>query len=196
LSARDKGIFLTKIEQLYAPEKIIMASDDVRRVLWRMAHQVLEGHKGTADLVFIGIPTRGLPLALRLAAIVGEMEGENVPATGLDIGPYRDDLSIRGRSLNHSTSLTAQVKDRKVIIVDDVLFTGRSARAAMDALTDAGRPRQVELAVLVDRGHRELPIRPDYVGKNIPTSLSERVQVRLQEVDGCDEVALLRRRGE
>ena len=175
-------------------EKTVMAQDDIHRILWRMTHQIIERHKGAAGLFFVGIPTRGLPLAHRLALRIRELDGEEVPVASLDIRPYRDDLSRLHYGIKappHSNPLPLEVKDKKVIIVDDVLFTGRSARAALDAITDAGRPSQVQLAVLVDRGHRELPIRADYVGKNMPTSLTERVQVRLKEVDSVDEVVLI-----
>ena len=180
-------------------EKTIMTQDDIHRVLWRVAHQIMERHKGTPGLSFVGILTRGLPLAHRLALKIKELNGEEVPVASLDIRPYRDDLSnppYKIKAPLHSSPLPLEVKDKNVIIVDDVLFTGRSARAALDALTNAGRPSQVQLAVLVDRGHRELPIRADYVGKNMPTSLTERVQVRLKEVDAVDEVVLIQRRDE
>lgn len=173
----------------------VMVGDDIRRTLWRIAHQIVERHKNSLDMLFVGIPTRGFPLAQRLAQIIGDMEGGEVPVVPLDIRPYRDDVSDDGRIRNQSIHLSKEVEDKKVIIVDDVLFTGRTARAALDALTDAGRPRQVQLAVLVDRGHRELPIRADYVGKNMPTALSERIQVRLMEIDGFDDVVLLHNQG-
>ena len=173
----------------------VMAGDDIRRTLWRIAHQIIERHKNSLDMLFVGIPTRGLPLAQRLAQIIGDTEGREVPVVPLDVRPYRDDVSDDVRIRNQSIYLSTEVEDKKVIIVDDVLFTGRTARAALDALTDAGRPRQVQLAVLVDRGHRELPIRADYVGKNMPTAFAERIQVRLMEIDGFDNVVLLRNKG-
>lgn len=169
-----------------------MTEDDIRRVLSRMAHQILEWHKGTEELVLAGIPTRGLPLALRLAEKIRDLEGTDVPVACLDIRLYRDDLSLKEHVSEQPPPLSVEVDDRKIVVVDDVLYTGRSARSALDALTDVGRPRLVQLAVLVDRGHRELPIRADYVGKNLPTSRTERVQVRLREVDGRDEVVLMR----
>lgn len=176
--------------------KILMTEDDLRRVLSRMAHQVLERHKGVDDLVLAGIPTRGLPIAQRLAQKLLDLEGDAVPVVCLDPRPFRDDRSNHSNGPVKAAPLSAPVAGRKVIIVDDVLFTGRTSRAALDALTHAGRPGLVELAVLVDRGHRELPIRADYVGKNLPTSMSERIQVRLKEVDGVDQVALIRYREE
>ncbi len=172
-------------------EKLLMSPDDVRRALTRIAHEVLERNHGVEGLVLVGMHTRGAPLARRLAERIGQYEGQDIPVGALDIGGYRDDASVRGKSTNHSTEMPVSIGDRKVVLVDDVLFTGRSIRAAMDALMDLGRPRLIQLAVLVDRGHRELPIRADYVGKNIPTSLGERVEVRLKEVDGSDGVALL-----
>ena len=168
-----------------------MTADEVRRVVSRMAHQIVERQKGVRGLVFAGIHTRGLPLAERLARKIGEIEGEEVPVAPIDIRRYRDDLPTNGESAEMVPLVPLEVDSKRVIIVDDVLFTGRSIRAALDALTAAGRPQQVQLAVLVDRGHREIPIRADYVGKNMPTSLYERVQVRLKEVDGKDEVVLI-----
>ncbi len=172
-------------------EKLLMSPDDVRRALTRIAHEVLERNHGVDGLVLVGMHTRGVPLARRLAERIGQYEGQDIPVGALDIGRYRDDASVRGKSTTHSTEMPVSIGDRKVVLVDDVLFTGRSIRAAMDALMDLGRPRLIQLAVLVDRGHRELPIRADYVGKNIPTSLGERVEVCLKEVDGSDGVMLL-----
>ena len=172
-------------------EKLLMSPDDVRRALTRIAHEVLERNHGVDGLVLVGMHTRGAPLARRLAERIGQYEGQEIPVGALDIGRYRDDLSVRARSSNGPTEMPVDISDKKVVLVDDVLFTGRSIRAAMDALMDLGRARLIQLAVLVDRGHRELPIRADYVGKNIPTSLGERVEVRLKEVDGADGVALL-----
>ena len=187
-----RGFLLAKVRENTGIEKSIMTEDDIRRVLSRMAHQILEWHKGTEGLVLAGIPTRGLPLALRLAEKIRDLEGADVPVACLDIRPYRDDLSLKEHVSEQPPPLSVEVDDRKIVVLDDVLYTGRSARSALDALTDAGRPRLVQLAVLVDRGHRELPIRADYVGKNLPTSRTERVQVRLREVDGRDEVVLIR----
>ena len=171
-------------------EKLLMSPDDVRRALTRIAHEVLERNHGVDGLVLVGMHTRGAPLARRLAERIGQYEGQDIPVGTLDIGRYRDDASKRGKSSNHSTEMPVSIEDKRVVLVDDVLFTGRSIRAAMDALMDLGRPLLIQLAVLVDRGHRELPIHADYVGKNIPTSLGERVEVRLKEVDGADGVVL------
>jgi pyrimidine operon attenuation protein/uracil phosphoribosyltransferase len=172
------------------PEKLLMSQDEVRRALTRIAHEILERNRGIDGLVLVGMHTRGVPLARRLAERIRQFEGEEVPVGALDIRLYRDDLPVRGRSSNPSTDIPVSIGDKKVVLVDDVLFTGRSIRAAMDALMDLGRPCLIQLAVLVDRGHRELPVRADYVGKNIPTSLHERVEVRLVEVDGSDAVVL------
>ncbi len=174
-------------------EKLLMSPDDVRRALTRIAHEVLERNHGVDGLVLVGMHTRGVPLAQRLAERIGQNEGQDIPVGALDIGRYRDDVPVRDRISNHATEMPVDIGDRKVVLVDDVLFTGRSIRAAMDALMDLGRPCLIQLAVLVDRGHRELPIRADYVGKNIPTSLGERVEVRLKEVDGADGVVLQNR---
>jgi len=167
-----------------------MGADDFRRALSRIAHEILESHKGADGLVLVGIPTRGLPLAHRIAARILEFEGAHVPVTALDVRPYRDDIPARPRSQAKTNGVALDVGGTRVVLVDDVLYTGRTARAALDALTDLGRPEQVQLAVLMDRGHRELPIRADYVGKNVPTSHGERVRVRLEEIDGLDEVVL------
>ncbi len=174
-------------------EKLLMSPDDVRRALTRIAHEVLERNHGVDGLVLVGMHTRGVPLAQRLAERIGQNEGQDIPVGALDIGRYRDDVPVRDRISNRATEMPVDIGDRKVVLVDDVLFTGRSIRAAMDALMDLGRPCLIQLAVLVDRGHRELPIRADYVGKNIPTSLGERVEVRLKEVDGADGVVLQNR---
>lgn len=169
-----------------------MTAEEVRRALSRMAHEILERNRGAGDLLLIGILTRGVPLAQRLAQRIQQFEGVMVPVGSLDISLYRDDIFLRRPLPAGATHIPTDVTGRHCILVDDVLFTGRSVRAAMDALTDLGRPRSIQLAVLVDRGHRELPIRADYVGRNIPTSLQEEVQVRLLEVDGRDEVVLIR----
>jgi pyrimidine operon attenuation protein / uracil phosphoribosyltransferase len=164
---------------------------DIRRALTRIAHEILERTGGAGDVVLLGIPTRGVPLAHRLAARLAEVEGHAVPAGSLDITMYRDDLRLRpARALGHTDVPAAGIDDMIVVLVDDVLYSGRTVRAALDALSDIGRPRSVQLAVLVDRGHRELPIRPDYVGKNLPTSQAEVVRVLLAEVDGQDAVTL------
>ena len=173
-------------------EKILINADDFRRVLSRIAHQIIESQKGIKNLILAGIPTRGAILAQRLAENIKLFEGEEVLVATLDITAFRDDLD-RGRDLtSHITKSVIDVEGMNVVLVDDVLFTGRSARAALDALTYSGRPNKVQFAVLIDRGHRELPIRADYVGKNMPTSVSERVQVRVNEIDGRDEVILTR----
>ena len=171
-----------------AAAPILMAAD-VTRVIDRMAHQILEKTHGGADVALVGIPTRGVPLAARLADRIGVFENVRLPVGRLDITLYRDDLRLRGiRPLVETVEPDGGVTDRLIILVDDVLFSGRTIRAALDALRDLGRPRAVQLAVLVDRGHRELPIRADYVGKNLPTSLRQTVRVLLTEVDGRDAV--------
>jgi pyrimidine operon attenuation protein / uracil phosphoribosyltransferase len=171
-----------------AAAPILMAAD-VTRVIDRMAHQILEKTDGGADVALVGIPTRGVPLAARLADRIGLFENVRLPVGRLDITLYRDDLRLRGiRPLVETVEPDGGVTDRLIILVDDVLFSGRTVRAALDALRDLGRPRAVQLAVLVDRGHRELPIRADYVGKNLPTSLRQSVRVLLTETDGRDAV--------
>ena len=173
------------------PVRTLLDAADMARVVDRIAHQVLEKTGGAGDAMLLGIPTRGTPLAARLAARIRAFEDVAVPAGSLDITLYRDDLRLRGTRAVGPTELPPDGIDRRrVILVDDVLFSGRTVRAALDALKDLGRPRVVQLAVLVDRGHRELPIRADYVGKNIPTSQGEQVRVRLVEVDGTDAVEL------
>jgi pyrimidine operon attenuation protein/uracil phosphoribosyltransferase len=174
-----------------AAGKIILTGTELGRMVDRLAHQILEKTDGARDIILLGIPTRGVPLARRLAARVHAFEGIEVPAGALDITLYRDDLRLRGtRAVGPTYMPAGGVDARRVILVDDVLFSGRTVRAALDALGDLGRPRLVQLAVLVDRGHRELPIRADYVGKNVPTALTESVRVLLSEVDGVDEVRL------
>jgi pyrimidine operon attenuation protein/uracil phosphoribosyltransferase len=173
------------------PERVLMTSEDIRRAVTRIAHEVVEAHRGSRDLVLIGLRTRGAPLARRLAESIRQIEGEEVPTGVLDIGLYRDDLSTRGTDVQIAPSeMPGDIRGKTVVLVDDVLFTGRSVRAALDALIDLGRPQRIRLAVLVDRGHRELPIRPDYVGKNVPTARGDDVRVRLTETDGKDEVAI------
>lgn len=172
----------------------VLGDQEIARALTRIAHEILERNKGGADLVLLGIPTRGLPLAQRLAARLAAVEptlDEKALVGALDITMYRDDLHRHPTRTIGQTDLPAGgIDGRTVVLVDDVLFSGRTIRAALDAIQDLGRPRVVQLATLVDRGHRELPIRPDYVGKNLPTSLSERVKVRLTEVDGVDSVTI------
>lgn len=174
--------------------KVVVDADQVRRTVTRVAHEILERHADPAEIALVGIHTRGVPLAARLAGLIREFAGVE-PALGtVDIALYRDDVGLdshRGAlPVVGDTALDFNVAGRSVVLVDDVLFTGRTIRAAIDAVFDYGRPRQVQLAVLVDRGHRELPIRPDYVGKNLPTARNERVSVRLAEIDGRDEVVL------
>ena len=176
-------------------ERIILSSEQTRRALARIAHEVLERNGGGSNVVFIGVHTRGVPLARRLAAYLSEFEGVDPPVGELDIGLYRDDLSGRARPALRHTHIPVDLRGWRVVIVDDVLYTGRTIRAAMDAINDFGRPEQIQLAVLVDRGHRELPIRADYVGKNVPTSRDEAVDVRVNEIDGAEEVAIVRRPG-
>jgi len=171
--------------------RVVMSSGDVSRALRRVAHEILERNKGAQDLVLLGIPTRGVPLARRLVAVMAEVEGREVPCGALDITMHRDDLRRQPiRGIEHTTIPAPGIDDKTVVLVDDVLFSGRTVRAAMDALSELGRPRAIRLAVLVDRGHRDLPIRADYVGKNLPTSSSERVQVCVAEYDGLDEVRI------
>jgi pyrimidine operon attenuation protein / uracil phosphoribosyltransferase len=174
-----------------APSKIILSASDLQRVVDRIAHQILEKTSGATGTVLLGIPTRGVPLAHRLAARIHAFEGIDVPVGSLDITLYRDDLRLQAtRALGKTELPGGGIDGRRVVLVDDVLYSGRTVRAALDALKDEGRPSSVQLAVLVDRGHRELPIRADYVGKNIPTSLAESVRVSLTETDGLDEVKL------
>ena len=169
----------------------VLDGDDVARALTRIAHEVVERNKGATDLVLLGIPKRGVPLAHRLAQRISAVEGVDVPVGALDVTMYRDDLRLRpARALEHTDIPPGGVDDRIVVLVDDVLFSGRTIRAALTGLEDIGRPRAVRLVVLVDRGHRQLPIRADHVGKNIPTSLAESVKVRLTESDGRDGVFL------
>lgn len=173
----------------------LMEETAIRRALTRIAHEILERNKGIEDCVFIGIRTRGIYLAERIAERVEGIEGEKVPVAELDVTRYRDDLFDKGRrgELSEIVNLPFNINDKIVILFDDVLYTGRTVRAAMDALIDHGRPRMIQLAVLVDRGHRELPIRADYVGKNIPSSRQEQIIVRLKEKDGTDQVVIQQR---
>jgi pyrimidine operon attenuation protein/uracil phosphoribosyltransferase len=171
--------------------KLVLDAGDVARALTRIAHEILERDKGAQDLVLLGIPSRGPVLARRLAERIKQVEGTEVPAGSLDITLYRDDLRMKAPRALDITDIPPDGLDGKVVVlVDDVLFSGRTIRAALDALADLGRPSAVRLAVLVDRGHRELPIRADHVGKNLPSALAERVSVRLAEVDGTDEVTI------
>jgi pyrimidine operon attenuation protein/uracil phosphoribosyltransferase len=167
----------------------ILDAEQMKRALKRIAHEIVERNAGTDNLALIGIHTRGVPLAERLAVMLAEIEGPPPPVGALDISLYRDDTSRGGASARmFPTDIFFDLNDRKVVLVDDVLYTGRTIRSAMDALVDLGRPSAIQLAVLVDRGHRELPIRADYVGKNVPTAATEQVVVRLTETDGSDAV--------
>ena len=179
-------------KDFFMSEIHVLSDKDIDRAVSRIAHEIVERNHGVQGLILAGIWTRGAPLAQRLAGRIMSIEGKEVPVGVLDIGLYRDDIGQSSRPIVQSTEMPEVVDGQKLVLVDDVLFTGRTIRAALDALIDFGRPRQVQLAVLVDRGHRELPIRADYVGKNMPTSTKEKVQVRLLEVDGIDEVVLLR----
>ncbi len=174
-----------------AHERVVLHSADIARALTRISHEILESNKGPENLVILGIPTRGVPLADRIAALIEEFGGAPVAVGALDVTMYRDDLHRNPTRAPQPTSIPPGGLDGKtVVLVDDVLFSGRSIRAALDALQDIGRPAAVRLATLVDRGHRELPIRPDFVGKNLPSSREERVNVRLAEIDGEDEVTI------
>jgi pyrimidine operon attenuation protein / uracil phosphoribosyltransferase len=173
-------------------DRILLTADDVRRAIVRIAHEIVESHRGTRNLMLLGMHTRGLPLARRLGRIIEEIEGGSVPIGALDVTLYRDDLSMRGAAKSLAPGeLSEDVTGKSVVLVDEVIFTGRSVRAALDAIVDMGRPERVQLAVLIDRGHREMPIRPDYVGKNVPTARDDDVRVRLEEIDGRDEVAIV-----
>ena len=171
----------------------VMDADRMSRALIRIAHEILERNRGISDLALVGIRTRGVPIARRLARALKEINGDDVPTGALDITLYRDDLMrqpVGPQPVVRHTEIPFSIDDRKILLVDDVLYTGRTIRAALDALIDFGRPRAIQLIVLVDRGHRELPIKADYVGKNLPTSLKQSVQVRLQEIDGTDEIVI------
>ncbi len=168
----------------------VMDEDEIERTLVRMAHQILEQNKGCENLALVGILTRGDILARKLADIIYSIEGVHVPVGSLDISFYRDDASISGLPQLHGTDILFNIDNKTIVIVDDVLFTGRTIRAALDALMDFGRPARIQLAILVDRGHRELPIRADFVGKNIPSSLNENVRLRLKDIDGYSCVTI------
>jgi pyrimidine operon attenuation protein / uracil phosphoribosyltransferase len=171
--------------------RTVLDARDISRALTRIAHEILERNKGSEGLVLLGIPSRGVPLAGRIAARIASVEGIDIPIGSLDVTMYRDDLRMRpARTLMPTDIPSGGIDGKTVVLVDDVLFSGRTIRAALDAMNDVGRPRSVRLAVLVDRGHRELPIRADFVGKNLPTSLVEKVAVRLEEFDGADAVII------
>jgi len=174
------------------PEVVVMETDDIRRALTRIAHEILEKNHGAENLALVGILTRGVPLAERLATLLKQIENCDQPVGKLDIGLYRDDYGKHpaGRLAVTPTEVPFDITGKRIILVDDVLFTGRSVRAALSALLDLGRPASIQLAVLLDRGHRELPIRPDFVGKNVPTARQERVHVQLRETDGADRVVI------
>ncbi|MCL4534101.1 MAG: bifunctional pyr operon transcriptional regulator/uracil phosphoribosyltransferase PyrR [Bacteroidetes bacterium] len=175
------------------PERVIMTDEDMRRALVRIAHEIVERNRGVENVVLVGMRTRGVPIANRLAQVLGQLEGGQVLTGQLDITLYRDDLGERHfQATVRPSHMPTDINEKQVILVDDVLYTGRSVRAALDAVMDFGRPRSVQLAVLIDRGHRELPIRADYVGKNVPTAREEEVLVRLAETDGKDEVVIAR----
>ena len=175
-------------------EKQILSPDDIRRAITRIAHEIAERNEGVHNVVLVGIRRRGVPLANRIASTMADFEGTKVPVGVLDITLYRDDLALRNPApIVRSTDIPFDVSDRTVVLVDDVLYTGRTIRAALDALSDFGRPERIQCAVLVDRGHRELPIRADFVGKNVPTSRDEQIETRLQEIDeDGDGVYILR----
>ena len=174
------------------PEKVLLTSREIGRALARIAHEIVERNKGAEDVLLVGMRTRGVPLAKRIAEIIQGFEGTPIPVGTLDIGLYRDDITpseLNPANQGH-TDIPISIANRRVILVDDVLYTGRSIRAAMDALMDMGRPSSIQLAVLIDRGHREIPIRADYVGKNVPSSQDEEIQVQLEEIDGVDGVII------
>ncbi|MBN2285387.1 MAG: bifunctional pyr operon transcriptional regulator/uracil phosphoribosyltransferase PyrR [Tissierellales bacterium] len=168
---------------------LIMDEKSINRALTRISHEIVEKNKGIENLIIIGIQSRGVPLAQRIVEKIRDIEGEDVPCFSLDITLYRDDLT-NTESLEVKSDINIEVQDKVIILVDDVLFTGRTVRAALDAIIDLGRPKKIELAVLIDRGHRELPIRADFVGKNVPTSKNERVTVAIEEIDGLNQVTI------
>ena len=174
----------------FAIKATVMEPDEVRRAVTRIAHEIVERNRGTDDLVIVGIRTRGAPLAERIASAIASFEGVDLPSGALDVTLYRDDVALRSPRSLEATTVPADVDGRVVVVVDDVLYTGRTTRAAFDAILDLGRPRAIRLAVLVDRGHRELPIRADHVGKNLPTAADEVVKVHLEEIDGEDAVLI------
>ncbi len=184
MPAKVRGVFMSK--------KVIMTPEDMRRTLARIAHEIIERNKVIEHLILVGMHTRGVPLAKRLAISIEEFGEVKIPVGALDINLYRDDLSsLNLQPIVQRTYIPVSIDDKAIVLVDDVLYTGRSTRAAMDALIDLGRPKSIQLAVLVDRGHREMPVRADYVGKNIPSARHEEIQVQLVETDGIDEVAII-----
>ena len=176
-------------------DKLIQSSSQMKRALTRISHEILERNGGANDVVLVGMHSRGVPLSKRMNSIIENVENRSVEVGALDIGLYSDDIAEKGVLTVRPTDIPTDINGKKIVIVDDVLYTGRSIRAAMDALNDLGRPNQIQLAVLIDRGHRELPIRADYVGKNVPTSREEDVEVRLVEIDGVDEVVIKTQNG-
>lgn len=194
MPSREAGKGVTVVE------RIVLQPGDISRALMRIAHQIIEANQGTEDVVLLGIPTRGVPLAKRLGEnlrAIGALEGESFDPEAsvgmLDITMYRDDLRRRPLTESHPTSIPVEgIDDKTVVLVDDVLYSGRTIRAALDAISDIGRPQKVQLAVLVDRGHRELPIRADFVGKNLPSARSERISVELVEIDGGEDRVIIR----
>ncbi|MBE0481342.1 MAG: bifunctional pyr operon transcriptional regulator/uracil phosphoribosyltransferase PyrR [Dehalococcoidia bacterium] len=174
------------------PERVIMSEGEIRRALVRIAHEAVEANGGCEDMVLIGIHTRGVPLAERIAAVIEGFEKVSIPVGALEIGPHRDDIPLlAARPVARPNHIPTEITGKNIVLVDDVLFTGRSIRAALDAIVDMGRPRRIFLAVLIDRGHRELPIKANFVGKNIPSYRYERIQLRLRETDGKDEVVIV-----
>ena len=170
----------------------LLDQDGIRRSLTRIGHEIVEKNKGVEDLIIVGIRRRGVPLAERLAEIISQIEGTKLPVGKLDITLYRDDLTVLSdQPVVRATEIPVDVTGKKIILVDDVLYTGRTVRAALDAIMDLGRPKSIQLAVLVDRGHRELPIRADYIGKNVPTSRRESIEVMLQETDGEERILIV-----
>ncbi len=179
--------------------RILMDEQAIRRATTRIAHEIIERNKGVNDLVLVGIKTRGIYLAQRLAERIEQIEGITLPVGEVDITLYRDDLTVKtsgNEPVLQGTNISTPIEKRKVVLIDDVLYTGRTVRAALEALIDLGRPEQIQLAVLIDRGHRELPIRPDFVGKNVPTSKKEQIVAKLSEVDEVDEVTIEQRQAE
>jgi Pyrimidine operon attenuation protein/uracil phosphoribosyltransferase len=182
------------MEENIQEKSVLMDEQAIRRAITRISHEIVEKNKGTDDLILIGIRTRGVPLAGRIAEMIRTIEGKDIPVGVLDITLYRDDISSRlTRPVVHNTELPGDVNGKNIILIDDVLYTGRTIRAALDALIDMGRPKRIQLAVLVDRGHRELPIRADYVGKNVPTAQREIICVELAESDKKDQVVIAER---